>query len=217
VAAGESKRMGGLDKIFAELAGRPVLARVLNIFAACEPVDRIVVVMSNANLDRCRALVAAASYARPVDCIPGGLRRQDSVAAGLKLLGDCGWIVIHDGARPLVGPVLITRGLEMARDTGAAIAAVPLTDTVKLAAADLAVQETLPRERLWAAQTPQVFRRDIIERAYADNTPGVTDDAALVERLGIKVRLFPGSYDNIKVTNPRDLAVARALLEQDGK
>ncbi|MBM2825930.1 MAG: 2-C-methyl-D-erythritol 4-phosphate cytidylyltransferase [Dehalococcoidales bacterium] len=123
-------------------------------------------------------------------------------------------MVIHDGARPLVTVALIERGLEAARETGAAIAAVPVTDTIKLAGDDQMVQGTPPRHNLWAVQTPQVFRFDIINEAYRQAKYEVTDDATLVERLGKKVKLYMGSYDNIKITNPADLIISEVLWQK---
>ena len=131
---------------------------------------------------------------------------------GLSQLDNCDWVIIHDGARPLVTVDLIERGLKAARETGAAVAALPVTDTIKTVGTDLVVQQTPIRDMMWAAQTPQVFRFAIIDRAYRDAGDEVTDDASLVENIGLKVKLFMGSYRNIKITNPDDLACAEALL-----
>jgi len=216
VAAGESRRMGGIDKVFATLGGKPALVRVLDAFDGCDKVNQIVVVVSENNLERCRKLVAEKSWSKPVEVCAGGRRRQDSVAAGLKKL-DCEWVVIHDGARPLVTKELIEGGLKAAQETGAAVAAVPVTDTIKTAGDDMFVHQTPSRQNLWAVQTPQVFRADIIARAYEQADDEVTDDASLVEGLGQKVKLYMGSYDNIKITNPHDLALAEVLLKKHGK
>ncbi len=212
VAAGSSQRMGGVDKIMALLGGKPVLARVIDVFQRCNSIDQIVVVLSEQNLKAGQQLVAEQEWSQVTAVCPGGERRQDSVAAGLSHLSQCSWVVIHDGARPLVTVDLIERGLETAVETGAAIAAVPVTDTIKVAGDDLLVQGTPPRRNLWAAQTPQVFRFDIIAEAYRQAKYEVTDDARLVEQLGYRVKLYMGSYDNIKVTTPDDLALAGWLL-----
>ena len=148
------------------------------------------------------------------DVCPGGERRQDSVVAGLSHLSHCDWVVIHDGARPLVTLDLIDRGLEAATETGAAVAAVPVTDTIKVAGDDGFVQGTPPRRNLWAVQTPQVFRFDIIAEAYRQTKYEVTDDARLVEQLGYRVKLYMGSYDNIKVTTTNDLALAELVWQK---
>ena len=209
--------MGGVDKMFAPLGGKPVLARVMGTFEACDSISQIVVVVSEKNIERCRKLVAYEGWHKVTDVCPGGERRQDSVAAGLSRLVDCDWVIIHDGARPLATADLINRGLEAARETGAAVAAVPVTDTIKVARDDMTVQGTPPRGFLWAVQTPQVFRFDIIARAYQQTKTEVTDDASLVEKMGYKVKLFTGSYDNIKITTPDDLALAEVLLKKHGK
>ena len=133
------------------------------------------------------------------------------MAAGLKRLKGCDWVVIHDGARPLVTVDLIERGLEAARGTCAAAAAVPVTDTIKVVGDDEIVCETPPRQNLRAVQTPQVFHLDIITRAYQQADGDVTDDASLVEQAGYKVKLYMGSYDNIKITTPDDIALAEIL------
>jgi len=212
VAAGESRRMNGIDKVFAPLGGKPALSYVLDAFEECDLVDQIIVVVSENNVAKCRELIAENKLTKPIEVCVGGKRRQDSVAAGLSKLDECDWVVIHDGARPLVTKELIERGLEAAKETGAAAAAVPVTDTIKVAGDDRIVRQTPPRQNLWAVQTPQVFRVDLISKAYQKAAGEVTDDASLVERLGNKVKLYMGSYDNIKITNPDDLMIAEALL-----
>ena len=211
VAAGSSQRMGGVDKVFAPLAGKPLLARLIDTFHRCRAIDQIVIVLSKQNLERGRKLVARQEWPKVTEVCLGGRLRQDSVASGLGRLSHCHWVVIHDGARPLVTVDLIERGLEAARETGAAVAAVLASDTIKLAGDDRIIQQTLPRSNLWAVQTPQVFRFDIIAEAYRQAKGEVTDDASLVEQLGYKVKLYPGSYDNIKITTPADLALAEIL------
>ena len=216
-AAGSSRRMGEVDKMFALLGGKPVLARVVDVFQNCNLIDQIVVVVSKQSLQKCRQLVAEQGWPKVADICPGGERRQDSVATGLSRLRECNWVVIHDGARPLVTEDLICRGLAEAEKTGAAVAAVPVTDTIKVTGDDRIVHQTPPRQNLWAVQTPQVFRLDIINEAYRRVKAEVTDDASLVEQLGYKVKLYMGSYDNIKVTTPDDLALAEGLWQKYGK
>ncbi len=214
VAAGSSQRMGGIDKIFTLLGGKPVLARVIDAFQRCNSVHQIVVVLSQQNLEPGRQLVAEHEWSKVTDVCAGGSRRQDSVVAGLSRLKHCVWVVIHDGARPLVTADLIERGLEAAIETGAAVAAVHVTDTIKVAGDDWFVQGTPPRHNLWAVQTPQVFRFDIIAEAYRQAKGEVTDDATLVEQLDYRVKLYTGSYSNIKVTTPDDLALAEFLWQK---
>jgi 2-C-methyl-D-erythritol 4-phosphate cytidylyltransferase len=216
VAAGKGQRMGGKDKIFASLGGRALLTWPLYACQRCRQIKRIVLVVNQANLNKARDLVVAEGFSKVTAIVPGGAQRQQSVAAGLEQVGDSRWVVIHDGARPLLTEALIEQGLEAAAATGAAVAAIPVTDTIKLADDDNSVMGTPPRDRLWAVQTPQVFRFDIIDRAHRQAQGLATDDAALVEQAGGKVRLYMGSHKNIKVTTPGDLALAEILL-QGGK
>jgi 2-C-methyl-D-erythritol 4-phosphate cytidylyltransferase len=217
VAAGESLRMQGVDKILAPLGGKPVLAWSIETFEECPEVDRIILVNSEKHLGPVKCLTVDHKWTKVADVCVGGQRRQDSVAAGLKMLGQCEWVIIHDGARPLVSRDIIERGLKAAKETGAAIAAVPVTDTIKAAGKDLTVIETPPRSHLWAVQTPQIFRFAIIEEAYRQAKGDVTDDAMLVENIGGKVKIYMGSYDNIKITTPYDLKVAELLIKENGQ
>lgn len=212
VAAGSSSRMEGTDKIYAPLAGRTVLSRVVDVFQRCASIEKIVIVLNKANLETGREMVAAEGWTKVKEVCPGGERRQDSVVAGLDCLGACDYVVIHDGARPLVTVELIEAGLEAAEETGAAIAAVPVTDTIKIAGENHVIQGTPPRQNLWAAQTPQVFRYDLISGAYRRLKYEATDDARAVELTGGSVKVYPGSYDNIKITVPGDLAMVELLL-----
>jgi len=212
-AGGRSVRMGGVDKLFAPLAGRPLLFHTLGAFQACAAVHTVVLVVSPENLGAAQALVSEGGFSKVAAVCLGGDRRRDSVSAGLKALSACDWVVVHDGARPLVTPSLIEAGLAAARQTGAAACALATADTVKEADASGRVLGTLDRSRLWLVQTPQVFRYDILRRAHqAAPEVDATDDAALVERLGIEVRLYAGSPRNLKVATPEDLAIAEALL-----
>ena len=204
--------MGEVDKIFAAVAGKPVLWHVLQIFQGCGMVDQAVVVLNEASVGRGLRLVEEGSFSKVVAVCAGGQRRQDSVAEGLKRLDGCSWVVIHDGARPCLTVELVERGLEEARQTGAAIAAVPLKETVKVVDSEGVIASTPRRENLWAAQTPQIFRFDLIAEAHRMVNGEVTDDASLVEALGHKVKVYMGSYDNIKVTTPEDLALAETIL-----
>jgi 2-C-methyl-D-erythritol 4-phosphate cytidylyltransferase len=204
--------MGGIDKIFATIAGKPLLWHVLQVFQGCGAVDQVVVVLNEPSVGQGVKLVEGEAFSKVVAVCAGGQRRQDSVAEGLKRLERCDWILIHDGARPCLTVGLIERGLEEARQTGAAIAAVPLKETVKVVDMGDVIQSTPRRESLWAAQTPQVFRFDLIAEAHRRVTEEVTDDASMVEALGHKVRVYMGAYDNMKVTTPEDLALAETIL-----
>ena len=208
LAAGASIRMG-FDKVWADLAGLPLIARPLQVLSHTPGVAQVVVVARRDELGRMRDLLTNLGIAG--DVVAGGERRQDSVRAGLDAVPGAEWIVVHDAARPLVTTDLVQRGLAEAQETGAAIAAVPTTDTIKVVAQGRVVS-TPSRETLWSAQTPQVFRRSILVRAHALDL-AVTDDAALVEALGVPVRVFEGGYGNIKVTSEADLQFARLALQ----
>lgn len=203
--------MAGADKLFTEVAGQPLLAHAIAPFQECASIDRIVLVMAPLNLKRGRDLVERYGFTKAIALVKGGERRQDSVRLGLEALGGCDYVAVHDGARPLVTPELIARGLEAARETGAAAPALPIADTVKEAGPNGIVLRTLDRSRLWAVQTPQVFRYELLLRAHREITADVTDDAAMVEALGEPVRLFEGSRANIKVTTVEDLTLIKAL------
>lgn len=212
VAAGSSQRMGGVDKIFAPLAGKPLLTHVVDVFQSCTSIDQVVIVLNENSLQQGQKLVRKQSWTKVIEVCPGGPRRQDSVAEGLKRLNQCEWVVIHDGARPCLTSELIERGLREALKSGAAVAAVPVTDTIKVVGAERIIETTPNRDSLWTIQTPQVFRFDIIERAYHQAKVEAWDDAALVEALGYRVKVYMGSYSNIKVTTPQDLALAEVIL-----
>jgi 2-C-methyl-D-erythritol 4-phosphate cytidylyltransferase len=211
-AGGSSRRMDGIDKIFASIAGKPLLWHVLQVFQECSAVDQVVVVVNEPSVGQGVKLVEGEAFSKVVAVCGGGQRRQDSVAEGLKRLGGCDWVVIHDGARPCLTVGLIERGLEEGRKTGAAIAAVPLKETAKVVGVGDVIQSTPRRESLWVAQTPQVFRFDLIAEAHRRVREEVTDDASMVEALGHKVRVYMGAYDNMKVTTPEDLALAETIL-----
>jgi 2-C-methyl-D-erythritol 4-phosphate cytidylyltransferase len=211
-AAGEGYRMGGVDKIFASIAGKPLLAYVLDVFDLCPSIQEIVVVLGEQNLERGQRLISEQGYSKVINICPGGKSRQHSVTEGLKHLSGCQWVVIHDGARPCLTSDLVERGIEEAKEHGAACAAVKAVDTIKVVGADGVVRQTPDRGNLYLAQTPQVFRFDIITQAHRQAREKATDDAALVEALGCKVKIYLGSYENIKVTTKDDLALAETIL-----
>lgn len=217
VAAGQSRRMDGQDKLFLPLLGRPLLSYTLDILQRVHLVREVVLVLSQSDLDRGKALVAERRFHKVTSVCLGGPRRQDSVRLGLQALSPCDWVVVHDGARPCVEPELVERGLEEARKWGSAVAAVPVHDTLKIADGQGRVVTTMDREGLWTAQTPQVFPSEILRAAHEQSDETATDDAALVERLGRPVHLYTGSHANIKVTTPDDLLMAEAVLLHRGE
>jgi len=198
--------------MFAVIAGKPLLAHTIDVFENCSSVDEVVIVLNEGNIDRGAGLVEEQRWSKVSGVCLGGVRRQDSVREGLRSLSQCDWVVVHDGARPCIGPELIETGLKEAREFGAALAAVPVIDTVKVVSPESFVEETLPRQRLWAAQTPQVFRYDVINEAHEKAGGHATDDAVLVERLNHRVKVYRGATSNIKVTTRDDLVIAEAFL-----
>ncbi len=216
-AAGEGRRMGGaLEKQFLRLRGTPILAHTLKVFDQHPAVDGVVLVVGTRQRQALEERII-----EPYPCkkllrvVNGGPERRDSVGHGLEAVpAECQLVVIHDGARPLLSAELLGSVLLAADSYGAALAAIPARDTVKRAEGSI-VAATLEREEIWLAQTPQAFHANLLRRAYeeaAHTKEVVTDDAALVERLGVSVHLVPGSEENIKVTTPSDLIIAEALL-----
>jgi len=216
VGGGRGERMGGVDKVFAPLGDRPILAYSLAAFEASRFVHFIVVVLSERNLAQGRALIDAGRWRKVIAVVAGGERRQDSTQRGLAALPWCDLVAVHDAARPFVTTELIRRGVETALVCGAAVAAMPVKETIKQVRDDGMVIATPPRATLWAAQTPQIARRDVLAAALAQATERgatVTDEAAALEAIGQPVMVFAGSYTNIKVTTPEDLILAAALLD----
>ena len=206
--------MNGVNKVFADLGGKLVLVWSVEALQQSPHVQQIVIVVSSRHAAKLSNMLIEKTWTKVVSICEGGKRRQDSVAAGLAQITNSEWVIIHDGARPFLTQDLIEHGLEAAKETGAAIAAVAVTDTIKIAGRDMLVNETPLRKNLWAAQTPQVFRYDIIKEAYSIKRLNVTDDASLVEKAGYKVKLYIGSYDNIKITTPKDIVLAKAMLDK---
>ena len=217
VAAGASSRMAGVDKIFTPVLGVPLIVHTVEAFESQPIVGDMVLVLSPDKVGLGRELARERRWAKvtPERVCQGGQRRQDSVRLGLEHLAPSYWVAVHDGARPCIGPDLLAQGIEAARETGAAVAAVPAKDTIKVVSpANNLVEATPSRDTLWMVQTPQVFRYDLLMQAHrlGEMWETATDDAAMVERLGHKVKVFMGSHSNLKVTTPEDLAMAEILL-----
>jgi 2-C-methyl-D-erythritol 4-phosphate cytidylyltransferase len=217
VAAGRGSRIGGeLPKQYQPIAGVPMVLRAVRPFAAHPDVAQVAVVLPAEDARQPPEFLAGLAGSA-LTLVAGGAERRDSVAAGLAALRpECTVVLVHDGARPFVEPGVIDAVVAHARRGNGAIAAVPLTDTVKQAAsaAPDRIERTVPRERLWRAQTPQGFPRAVLARAHAaarGDGSSATDDAALVEVLGVPVHLVPDSPRNLKVTTPADLALAELL------
>lgn len=216
-AAGFGKRMGGkTSKQYLQIGGRPIIVETLSVFQEAEIIHDIILVAPTAEVTATKEMVEAAGITKVVAVTGGGAERQDSIRNGLDLLGDDSEIVIvHDAVRPFITEEMIESSVAAAKEAGAAIVAVPVKDTVKRAE-NLSVIETVPRDELWLAQTPQAFRCNIIKKAYLEaekNSFIGTDDASLVEAMGKRVKIVPGSYENIKITTPEDLIFAEAILK----
>jgi 2-C-methyl-D-erythritol 4-phosphate cytidylyltransferase len=219
-AAGTGRRMGGeIPKQYLSLAGIPILVHTLSAFQRSPLVDEILLVVPGEDVAEVRRdVVERYDFSRVSLVIAGGRERQDSVRNALVYVRDEHEIIlVHDGVRPFVTGALIERAVAGARAFGAVTVGVPVRDTVKAVDAAGRVVKTVLREGLWLTQTPQAFRREVIlaayERAAADGFCG-TDDASLVERIGIPVRMIPGDADNIKVTTPEDLERGEKMIRR---
>lgn len=214
LAAGGSGQRAGTAKQWLALGGESVLRRAARTLAGCPLVDDVIAVVPPG--DEARGLAELAGLGKPARAVAGGAARADSVRSGLAAAAGAEIVVIHDAARPFATPDLASRVAEAAARGGAALAAVRVTDTVKRAAGADRVAETLDREVLWLAQTPQAFRRELLARAFdaaGREASQATDECALVERLGAPVTLVPGEPGNFKITGPDDVERARAALE----
>jgi len=219
VSAGKGQRMmEGRKKQFLSLAGKPILVHTLDRFESCPLIHSILLVVGQEDLDYCLKEIAEKYQYRKISKIlPGGKQRQDSVKNGIDALpGDVDIVAIHDGVRPFVTQEMIEESIRSAERFGAVVLAMPVKETIKMAHSDGTVLKTLDRESLWQIQTPQTFQVNVIKEAFqkaAEDGFIGTDDASLVERLGIKVFLLPGSYTNIKITTPEDLMLAKLFLQ----
>ncbi len=218
-AAGAGIRMGAdRPKQFLSLAGKSILALTLDAFERCDVVSTVVLVVPAEEQDYCeREIVSWHGLTKVRRIVPGGTRRQDSVRCGLEACPpDCDIVVVHDGVRPLVRPGLIERVVSETREHGAAVAALPARETVKEVLEGGWVGLTLDRRKVWMIQTPQAFRfSEVLEAHKTAAEQGweeMSDDAMMLERYGIPVRVVEGAEDNIKVTTPNDLEVARFFL-----
>ena len=215
VAAGRGERLGVPAKVLLPLGAQPLLAFVLDALESARTVGRVVVVAGEHTRSGVEDVLDAGGWAKPRAVVLGGPRRQDSVARGLTATApDAQIVVVHDAARPFARSDLFDRCVTAALVHGVAIAAVPVSDTIKRVADGL-VASTVPRADLWAAQTPQAFRRELLVAALADPLAAAqtfTDEAGLLEALGHPVAVVPGDRWNVKITMREDLAVAEALL-----
>lgn len=220
VAAGKGTRMNaGMNKLFMLINGKPLLAHTLQIFQSCKAIDSIIIVTGREEMQLCKEQILDTYGFDKVDkLVCGGRERQQSVRNGIiELDENCSIVVIHDGARPIVSDDIIERCMEGAELYGAVSAGMPVKETIKLVNEEDFVEYTPERERVWITQTPQAFKKDIIREAHEiADIKGIkgTDDAFLVERMGIKVKMIEGSYENIKVTTPEDLIIAETIMNK---
>ena len=224
VAAGKGVRMNASKrKQYLHLGHDPVILHTVRVFSVCPNIGAIFLVVPPSDIDYCRELLTRSPGPDKIrHIVPGGDSRQASVYQGLLAVERAGLaagvVAIHDGVRPLVRPDQVESCIDLAGTTGACVLAVPAQDTLKQVTSGASViSGTLPRTEIWFAQTPQAFRYDIIRKAHEtaiEERVSGTDDAMLVERMGIPVSVVPGSRHNIKITTPEDLALAEALLSQ---
>jgi len=214
VAAGTASRMGGIDKVMAELEGEPMILRTVRTFQTCEAIREIIIVTREDLIVPIMGLCSKMDKVKAV--VVGGSSRQESVERGLNALSDkVKLVAVQDGARPLITHAVIDRTVRAAHSYGAAAPAIPVKDTIKVVTGGV-VKETPDRKTLQAVQTPQVFDlamlKGALKKAKADGAE-VTDDCSAVERLGMSIKIVEGDERNIKVTTPMDLAIAKLLME----
>ena len=219
LAAGQGKRMHSkIQKQFLEIGGKPVLYYSLHCFQESPLIRDIILVTGEEMISYCeQEIVKKYGFSKVRKVTAGGKERYDSVYAGLLCCQDTDYVYIHDGARPFITEEMVQRGYEAVKRTNACVMGMPSKDTVKLADSSGYIKETPDRKIVWNIQTPQIFSYDLIRGAYESirkkDMTGVTDDAMVVEQeTGTKILLVEGSYQNIKITTPEDLAIAEAFL-----
>lgn len=208
----------GINKQFLTLQDIPVLAHTLSIFETNDMVKDVIVVAAADEEESCSDIVRNFKFAKVKRIVTGGKERQESVANGLAQVSEkCTVVAVHDGARPLLLSSYLTNLITAVEEVDGAILAVRVKDTIKEVGGNLTVAQTMDRGKLWAVQTPQVFKKDVIIKAYnqafQEKFMG-TDDASLVERCGYNVKVIEGSYENIKITTPEDLEFAELVLRR---
>jgi 2-C-methyl-D-erythritol 4-phosphate cytidylyltransferase len=216
VAAGRGRRFGHkASKAVVKLNSRPAIVYSLAVLNAHPQIKEIIIAANPANIRALRNIIKLYKITKATKVILGGKERRDSVANGLQAISpQADFVLIHDAARPFITKKLVTSVIEEAARSGAAIAAVAVKATIKKVAGSFIVEKTLDRKSLWEAQTPQVFKKDLILKAYKRfKRQEATDDAMLAERLGAKVSVVPASYSNIKITTPEDLLIAKGIAE----
>ena len=214
LAAGKSDRMNGINKMLIPFKNEPLILHTVRVFQNSPLINSIILVLSKELSNKSKELFPNNKWGKITNICIGGKRRQDSVRIGLSKSDNSEWIIIHDGARPFITELTIQKGLFAAKTTGSAIAAVPVTDTIKEVEGQR-ITKTLSRNKLWSIQTPQIFRYEIIKNAHKTITDNATDDASMVERLGKHVSVFMGSYNNIKITTNDDIKIASSIFDHE--
>lgn len=219
LAAGQGSRMGTkVQKQFLQIGEYPVLYYSLRCFQESSLIQEVIVVTSESSVSYCKEMIVDRyGFSKVSKIVPGGKERYDSVYAGLLACENCDYVFIHDGARPFIEEEILQRGWRGVKKTGACAIGMPSKDTVKIADSEGYVKETPVRNNVWTIQTPQIFEYSLIRRAHesirSKDISAITDDAMIVEQeTGVKICLEQGSYKNIKITTPEDIAVAETFL-----
>jgi 2-C-methyl-D-erythritol 4-phosphate cytidylyltransferase len=216
LAAGKGLRFKStIPKATLNINHKPIIIYSLEALSRHPEISDVILVVNSANKNRIVKILNKYGFGKAVHIVKGGRRRQDSVFCGLRKVNKRSELVlIHDGARPMLTNDILHRVINAAKKSGAAITGVPVKVTIKEASGNLTVNRTLDRNKLWEIQTPQVFRRELILKAYQRYAKiEATDDASLVEKMGVQVKVVPGAYTNIKITTPEDALVAQAILK----
>jgi 2-C-methyl-D-erythritol 4-phosphate cytidylyltransferase len=219
VAAGSSQRMG-FDKLSQPLAGKPVVAHSIDAFEQTPVVSEIILIVRQDQVPAHEQMVSAQKFSKVRKIIPGGERRQDSVRAGLALTSEAEFVAVHDAARPLVRPKQIDQVFAACREHGAAALAEPVRDTLKRVSEEGFINDSVARDQMYALQTPQIFARTLLERAYEAvfaQSLTVTDETSALHHIGQKVAIVSNDDLNFKITFPNDLALAEFILAQRAK
>jgi 2-C-methyl-D-erythritol 4-phosphate cytidylyltransferase len=217
LAAGKGKRLNAaVPKPLVRIGNKPAIIHSLETLNKHPGIDEIIVVLNSDNQGEIIKVIKSCSFKKIEAFVLGGIRRQDSVYNGLKAINKkSGWVLIHDSGRPFIDSKYITKVISAAKKSGAALLAVKPKATVKFSRKGNIVTETLNRDKLWEAQTPQVFQKNLLLEAYKKHSKSnVTDDASLVEKLGKRVKLVEGDYDNIKITTAEDLLLAGLIIKR---
>ena len=213
LASGNAVRMSGTDKMIGLVAGKPLVSFSIEAFLNFKTFDQIYVTVNDSNEAVIKEIVRGySSIDNDIVVIPGGIRRQDSVKNALNMVLDANIVAVHDGARPLLTEKIILEGLELAIKYDSAIPVVPIEDTIKEITPDFEITRTLERSKIYRSQTPQFFNFEMLYRAHKIIDEDMTDDAAMVEKIGHRLRAYLGDHKNLKITVPEDILVAEAYL-----